>query len=299
MIADFFLHLKNDKNLSISTIKGYRAALNSTFLHTSHADIIDNPVIIQMIKALENQPKPQKEYTEWDLTFVLMALARPPFEPLKKASIMDLTLKTFFLLLLASGRRRFELLAIDIDRTEIKQNGHDLFLYPNRAFVPKTSSALESTGKTFSPIHLPSLSYGLDKNDPDTYWCPVRAYHCYIKRTKDFRRNRRQLFIPTQKERLTNLKINSLTGWTKKLITKIYQETDPELKHSYNITPHKIRSLAASLAESNGISMEEILKIGTWTNHTTFTSFYLKDVTVMRKNLMALNHLVIGQHRFN
>ena len=44
----------------------------------------------------------------WDLSLVLLALIKPPFEPLKDAPLKILTFKTVFLMTLASGRRRGE-----------------------------------------------------------------------------------------------------------------------------------------------------------------------------------------------
>ena len=47
-----------------------------------------------------------------------------------------------------SSRRRSEILAINISRTEKKDRGQDLFLYPNINFVPKTK--VEGTAKASS-----------------------------------------------------------------------------------------------------------------------------------------------------
>ena len=46
---------------------------------------------------------------QWDLGIVLEALSKPPYEPLREGSLKHLTLKTVFLLAVASGRRRSEL----------------------------------------------------------------------------------------------------------------------------------------------------------------------------------------------
>ena len=285
------------KNLAPSTIEGYKTALHVTFRYTGGPDVSGNQEIVNLLRFYSSKPKLVKDLPDWDLSFVLVALTQPPYEPLSSATLMDLTLKTYFLLLLASGRRRSELLAIDIRRTETKEHGQSLFLFPNKAFVPKTQAALEATGKAFSPILLPSLSSTLAKDDPDSFFCPVRAYHAYLHRTKPFRGSRNSLFLPAQAGRKSDLKVNTLTSWTKRLISDVYQTANPQTKRLYNIRPHAIRGLATSLAEASGASMADILRAGTWTNHTTFSSFYLSDATVLRDNLKRLSPLVVAQHR--
>ena len=47
-----------------------------------------------------------------DLNIILEALSKPPYVPLREASLKHLTLKTFFLLAMASARRRSELQAL-------------------------------------------------------------------------------------------------------------------------------------------------------------------------------------------
>lgn len=286
-----------EEGRAISTIEGYRAALGSTFVHTGGPDLANNHVVSNLIKSFRvHKPREVRSLPNWDLNFVLIALTRKPYEPLRHCSIMQLSLKTFFLILLASGRRRSELLAIDIRRTESAPDG-SLFLYPNLAFVPKTQAAREEGGKAFSPIKLTSLSAQLSRSDPDGFYCPVRAYHAYIKRTKAFRNNRPALFLPAQPGRSTNLKVNSLTSWTKRLITDIYSEADQEIKQLYKISPHQVRSMATSLAIAGGASLQHVMRAGTWTNHSTFTHHYLQDVTILRGQLRALSPLIVAQYQ--
>ena len=51
---------------------------------------------------------------QWDLGIFLEAL-QPPYEPLREASLKHLTLKTVFLLAMASAGRRSELQALVFD----------------------------------------------------------------------------------------------------------------------------------------------------------------------------------------
>ena len=291
------MYLTTDKKLATSTIEAYRTSLQSTFRHTGGPDLLGNRPLLDLMKYISSRPAKPKVIPSWDLGFVLMALTQPPYEPLHKASIADLTLKTYFLILLASGRRRSDLLAIDITRTQSKPGDQEIFLFPNVGFMPKTTAAAEATKKTFTPIHLPALSYGLSPDDPDAFFCPVRAYRLYLKRTKPFRADRTELFISIQEKRSSSLAVNTLTGWVKKLISEIYQTAHPETKRMHSIRPHDVRSLATSLAEASGAALDDIMKAGMWTSHNTFTSFYLTDVTTLRDTLKTLSPLVVAQYK--
>ena len=77
---------------------------------------------------------------KWDLGIVLEALSKPLYEPLREASLKHLTLKTVFLLAMASAGRRCELRALVFDQ---KKNCHfkpklaGLTLYFNPEFMRK------------------------------------------------------------------------------------------------------------------------------------------------------------------
>ena len=57
---------------------------------------------------------------QWDLGIVPEALSKPPYEPLREASLKHLTLKTVFLLALASAGRCSELQASVFDPQNIQ-----------------------------------------------------------------------------------------------------------------------------------------------------------------------------------
>jgi hypothetical protein len=55
---------------------------------------------------------------QWDLGLVLSALKLPPFEPATEVDIKFVSYKCCFLLALASGRRRSEIHALELDLSE-------------------------------------------------------------------------------------------------------------------------------------------------------------------------------------
>ena len=56
-----------------------------------------------------DRPKSFRNLPKWNLSVVLNELTKAPFEPMKDTDLKHLTLKTTFLLALASSKRRSEI----------------------------------------------------------------------------------------------------------------------------------------------------------------------------------------------
>ena len=70
-----------------------------------------NPVLSELIRSFELQPPVQRPLTpKWDLSWVLVCLQKAPYEPLHKASKLHVTIKTAFLLALATAKRCMKLM---------------------------------------------------------------------------------------------------------------------------------------------------------------------------------------------
>ena len=109
-IATFLYELFDTHGLSPQTMKGYWCCLASVLSRTGRAAEVQVKTISDMIMSLELQrPRLTPVLPQWDLGIVLEALSKPPYEPLRDASLQHLTLKTVFLLAMASGGRSSEL----------------------------------------------------------------------------------------------------------------------------------------------------------------------------------------------
>ena len=108
-IADFLLHLFQEKNLQPSTIDGYRSAIADKLGNTSINVGKDDNLTRLLDSFHRDRPKGRRGVPAWNLSLVLHQLTKAPFEPLRKASLKHLTFKTVFLLALASGKRRSEI----------------------------------------------------------------------------------------------------------------------------------------------------------------------------------------------
>ena len=76
-----------------------------------------------------------------DLSLVLLALTKPPFEPLRKASLKILIFKTVFLMTLASGRRRGEVHAWTFRSLKHKTGWKEIAMSPSSVFLVKNQLA--------------------------------------------------------------------------------------------------------------------------------------------------------------
>ena len=121
-IAAFLYYLFDINGLSPQTIKGYRSCLASVISRTGRAAAVQAKTISDMITLMELQkPRMTPVLPQWDLGIVLEALSKPayeskpPYGPLREATLKHLTLKTVFLLVMASAGRRSELQALVFD----------------------------------------------------------------------------------------------------------------------------------------------------------------------------------------
>ena len=117
------------------TIKGYRSCLASVLSHTVNATAVQAKTISDTITSVELQRPRTCRMTpvlpQWDLGIVLEVLSKPPYEPLWEASLEHFTLKTVFLLAMASARRCSELQALkfDLQYIQFKPKGTGVTLY--------------------------------------------------------------------------------------------------------------------------------------------------------------------------
>ena len=121
-------YLFNEKNLKPTKITGYRTAIAG---HLGPAGIeISHSFELNRLSSSCHRDRPVKDRNipSWDLSLVLLALTKPPFEPLKDAPLKILIFKMVFLMTLASGRRRGE-----VHAWTLKSLTEDMTLCPVRS----------------------------------------------------------------------------------------------------------------------------------------------------------------------
>ena len=108
-LLDFFSYLKNKKTLSLSAFLVYRSALMPIFklAGENYESSIELKLLFKAFK--KDAPKRGLKPPLWDVNVVLISLKNKPFEPFNSCTVKDATLKTLFLIALATAHRVGEL----------------------------------------------------------------------------------------------------------------------------------------------------------------------------------------------
>ena len=134
-IADFLLHLFQDKKLQPGTIDGYRSAIADK-LGNSTINVSKDENLTRLLDSFHrDRPKGRRGIPSWNLSLVLHQLTKAPFEPLKESSLKHLTFKTVFLLALGSGKRRSEIHAWLHKNIRHQSDWSKVSLYPSPSFL--------------------------------------------------------------------------------------------------------------------------------------------------------------------
>ena len=285
-----------DKQYSHKTVEGYRTAIAGSIKPIAGKDLAQDPFISNLLKSFKRErPRSIQEFPPWDLSLVLFSLIKEPFEPLSEAPLKLVTFKTVFLTLLASGCRRGELHAISYEKFSHAPNWKSVTLHPLVSFISKTQ--LRSKGASaLEPISIPSLAHSLGSDlVEDRLLCPVRALKIYLARTQNMRSGKTRLFISFQPGRSSDISKNTISGWIRSLLHLVYTNANQDAATLCGRTTHAIRSMAASLAFSGQVDLEQVLRSCSWKSHTTFSDFYLKDMTQVKGNLLTLGPVVAAQ----
>jgi len=294
VVADFLCYLHQDKHLALSTIEGYKTAIAGTLRAVSGIELGKNSDIGSLLANFaRDTPTTVKASPKWDLSVVLKMLTGGPFEPLEDSSLKWLTLKTVFLLALASGRRRGELHAL-LPTVRRKEDWSEVTLDTEVHFVAKTALA---SGGVMAPLTITALTEFLSGGmEEDVRLCPVRALKAYLERTKDIRQGKKLLFVSYKPNFSKDIARNTVSHWIKKLILYAYKECSEEDCKVLGVKAHDVRGLAASWALYNQATVEAILSACSWKSHSTFSSFYLQDLTRIRDGMMCLGPVVVALH---
>ena len=107
--------------------------------HGRGKDIGSDPRLSELIRNFErSRPAMRTAVPRWNLSCVLWSLTKAPYEPLASASLLLTSVKTAFLLALASAKRRSKLHALSIEEGCISFTRNSVVLKLEPGFLPKT-----------------------------------------------------------------------------------------------------------------------------------------------------------------
>ena len=104
--------------------------------------------------------KSSRSLPKWNLSVILNELTKAPFEPMKDTDLKHLTLKTAFLLALASSKHRSEIHAW-VAVSNLGQ-WEKVALFPSSDFIAKNQLAREGS-QSVSPVTIPALTTIVDR----------------------------------------------------------------------------------------------------------------------------------------
>ena len=215
---------------------------------------------------------------------------------MKDTGLNHLTLKTAFLLALASGKCRSEIPAWVSNKVSDLGQWEKVALFPSSEFLAKNQLAREGS-QSVSPATIPALTTIVDRQfKEDRTLCPVQAMRYYLDRTKDQRGSRSLLFISFKKGHTSDIRPSTLSSWLKQTILLCYKLADQQALDLVQVKAHDIRAFVASKAFYGGVSVDQIMQACHWKAHNTFTNFYLNDLTWSdNDNNMYLGPVVAAQ----
>ena len=179
VVVDFLIHLRHDKGLSVSAVKGYSSALNSV-LALKGRDLASSREITMLRSFLRSVDPLELRPPAWGVALVLQNLTGAPYEPLRTCDERFLAQKTLFLLALASAKRIGELHALSYRVSHSRGWAEVSF-----SFVPGLMAKTQdpsSLAHWFEGFTVPALPNARN-NCNGRLLCPVRAVRRYLDRT--------------------------------------------------------------------------------------------------------------------
>ena len=246
----------------------------------------------ELIRSFQRQrPVERSLAPKWDLAFVCAHICKAPFEPLTNASLLHLSMKTAFLLAMATAKRVSEIHAFSIDKQHFRFNKLDgsLTLRTQVGFLAKN----QLPSRAPDSINIPKLSNFCHRNDFNFKLCPIRAIKVYLNRTKPFRKGRNRLFLPIKGDH--DLKKTTISSWVRYTIRHAYNSISRSQTKLFKTRAHELRALSASWAYFNFIPLDEIIKAAVWSASSTFAYHYLRDFNRQTNNLHGLGPVVVAQ----
>ena len=179
-ISNFFMYLYQDLNRRPSTIDGYRTAIVDT-LGPAGYHIAQSSDLHRLLSSFHrDRPKSSRNLPKWNFSVVLNELTKAPFEPMKDTDLKHLTLKTTFLLALASGKCRSEIHAWVANKVSNLGQWEKVALFPSSDFIAKNQLAREGS-QSVSPVTIPALTTIVNRQfKEDRTLCPVWAKRYYL-----------------------------------------------------------------------------------------------------------------------
>lgn len=263
-VADFLTHLYH-KGLQYKTISGYRSMLSAVLPQVDNHKVGQHPYVILLLKGVFNSRPPSvRLLPEWDLLKVLDSLQKKPFEPLHKAQLKVVTLKTVFLMAITTFRRCGDLQSLKLGEGSVNIQKKGI------TFIRHGLAKQDRPSHFGTKIFIPAFPEN-KKLDPK------RAFFYYLKATEKFRKSadgmdETKVFLGIN-EPHKPVSSQTISNWIVQTLKLTLQDKNLKVK------AHSTRAIGSSFALFRGATIESVLASADWSRETTFTSFYLREMS--------------------
>ena len=215
---DFLIHLRQDKGLSISAVKGYCSALNSV-LALKGRDLAASREITTLLRSFARSVNPvELRPPAWDVSLVLQSLTGAPYEPLRRV-------RSVFLPRKFSSYWPLPRLSVSVSSTLCRIES----LIPGTGVRCPLLLSLVLWPRLRIPLPLllglrlsvPALT-NARKNRNGRLLCPVRAVKVYLDRTASHRPRCERLFVTAGRSK-KEISKTTVSFWLRKTISRAYE----------------------------------------------------------------------------
>ena len=197
-------------------------------------------------------PRTPKYSDIWDPQQVLEFLKK--WGPAKLLNLMQLSVKTVLLVLLATGHRPQTMVHFSLDNLRMKKSVFKFTITENLKHSRGNAPATEVEIQTFPA---------------DKRICPINYLTAYMNRTKSIRTSRK-IFITTTAPH-NAVSVDTISRWVKFGL----QRSGINVK---KFAPGSIRAASTNAAYRQGAPLQTILKAAHWSSSSTFATWYKKPL---------------------
>ena len=227
---------------------------------------------------------------DWDVTLILQSLTKAPYEPLQTSDERFLAQKTFFLLALASAKRIGEPHALSHRISHSRDWDKVSFTFV-AGFVAKTQDP-SSSAPRFERFTVPACQTRAKIAMGDCY-VPCGRSGVTWTELLHITRDVSGCSSPQDVARRRSLRTRSPSGSGRRYLGRTSSwggsvpDPPPRARETRDITP--------SLQFKKNFAVDQVLKVGTWCRHTTFTRHYLRDLAHRSLETFHLGPMVAAQ----
>ena len=253
-VLRFLQDLFNEGTRGASAICTARSALSSIVMLPDGIKVGDNVYVKQFVKGIKAiRPAEPRYLTTWDPDIVLNMFKLDEWNPPQDLSLMQLSVKTVMLILLATYQRGQIIIALNLDRMCKTENEFRF-------------KVLKSDLKQGSSGNFVAQPIVFEKRLDFVEHCIYDHLNVYISKTAAWRGEVKQLFLTTRKP-FRAVSRDSVSHWIKAAMR--------EAKIDISMfAPGSTRGASSSGAFLSGVPIEEICRKAGWSQASTFVKWY-------------------------